>query len=174
MSKACRRPTFAAEEVLSSYRAKQETLTSNESTTEPSSAQGQPYFLDSLVLPSGWVISSHHDKILNESSLTALTREIKSSLVYSFPSLDNAEKASWITEDSLNINNRKLHLPPMLFGKDIFQMRVGSGVLSVTATDALLCWAAQVRMHPLSARYSSLLCYLFVTVNIKCMFPHIV
>lgn len=146
-SKAYSRPTIATEEVLSCYQCKQETsvTTADHNATATTNSKAQPYYLDNLVHSSGWKFSSHHDKILNESGLASLTKDIKRALVEKLPSLKKNEADTWINDDNLNINDSKLHLPPMLFGKDVFQMRIGTGTLSINARDALLCWAAQVR-----------------------------
>ena len=139
-----RRPTIATEEVLDKYFSKRESILceSNEQSTVKVS---DSTYIDSLV-HAKWKFTSHHNKILNENQLKTLTKAIKSALYKDHPSIQRqtVENEKLLDDDNLNINKSKLHLPPMLFGNDILQLRVGDAELSVNAGDALLCWVAQV------------------------------
>ena len=142
MSRVTKRPVFASADVLEKY--------SFTKTSEPLGDDlTQLTFLDTLSQPSGWKFTSYHDKILNEKGLSNLTENIKAKLARQFPSLqeENSNIEEWIAEDSLNVNACKLHVPPMLFGNDIFHIQFGDFVLSMDASDAILCWAAQVCLH---------------------------
>ena len=115
MSKVTKRPVYANDGVLDTYAFSRSSEQLSEDLTHPA-------FLDSLTQPTGWKFTSFHDKILNEKGLADLTRTIKVKVNERFPSVgeDEPNVAGWIEEDSLNVNACKLHVPPMLFGNDIF------------------------------------------------------
>ena len=139
MSRVTKRPVFASADVLDKYSFTKSSESLGDDLTQLS-------FLDTLYQPSGWKFTSYHDKILNERGLSSLTETIKGRLAHRFPSLqeENSNIEEWIAEDSLNVNACKLHVPPMLFGNDIFHIQFGDFVLSMDANDAILSWAAQV------------------------------
>lgn len=134
--KAGHRATFAADEVLSEHSF------SKESVPEKSSGSSATT-VDVLRGRSGWEFSSRHGSILNEAENITLAEGIKKSLTVCLPSLQRYG-LEWFTGDSLEINKCKLHTPPMLFGRDFIEIKIGGSILSLNACDAILCWAAQV------------------------------
>lgn len=136
--KSGHRATFADEEVLSEYNCSKESIPLSESPNNNTNNT-----VDILKNRNGWEFCSHHCTILNEMENICLTENIKKSLADRLPSL-RSNGPAWLVGDSLEINECKLHTPPMLFGRDFIEIRTGRSVLSLNACDAILCWAAQV------------------------------
>jgi hypothetical protein len=128
-------------------------------------------FCDVLEHPSGWKFHSFHRHILNEQENVLTVKRIKDLLAQEFPSFREQQKkiTTYSTEtvsvrenslkeealdeshtkdddDHLEVNGYKLHLPPMLFGADLMLLSLpkNKGHLSMSSTDALYAWVAQV------------------------------
>lgn len=148
MMRACHRPTIAADDIIEKHscvrRAQNPPVLQRRPEQLGIVSGGDDRFIDTLHHPSGWSFSSHHSTILNEAEHVKLSEAIKLNFVTRYPSLQS-QGQDWIKGDSMEVNNSKLHIPPMIFGKDILQVRVGSSAIAVNASDAILCWAAQVQ-----------------------------
>lgn len=144
--KGSHRATIAEEEVLTAHGCRKRIAPKYIDSAAADAKETQ--FLDSLTHANGWEFTSHHTKILNESELHGLSSNIKRILADRFPSLKQ-EGPEWISGDSMEINKCKLHLPPMLFGNDTFQIKIGNSILEMNAGDAMLSWAAQVQCSTL-------------------------
>jgi hypothetical protein len=139
--RAGHRPTIAQDEVLTELSCSKRCITLS-SPSEENSRKGS-VCADSLLHRAGWEFTALHTTILNESELRDLCERLKESAAQQFLSL-SSHGTEWQMGDGLEINNCKLHIPPMLFGKDIFVMKVGHASISISACDAVLCWAIQV------------------------------
>jgi hypothetical protein len=139
--RAGHRPTIAQDEVLAEFSCSKNCITISPSTEE-NSRKGC-VCTDSLLHRAGWEFTASHTTILNEPELNYLCERLKESAAQRFQSL-SSHGTEWKKGDSLEINNCKLHIPPMLFGKDVFIMKVGRAAISINACDAVLCWAIQV------------------------------
>lgn len=129
-------------------------------------------FCDVLIHPSGWKFYSFHRHILQEHEIQQLLIRMKTHLFDTFPSIRNEllpgevnsdendlkEKKrvkEWITDDHLDINGYKLHLPPVLFGIDVMflEYHPNSSIvnsshpqfgLSVDPSDSIYAWVVKV------------------------------
>jgi hypothetical protein len=142
--KAGHRPTIAQDEVLTEFSCSKKCSTLSPTVGENS--RKSCTYIDSLVHKAGWEFTASHTTILSEPELKDLTERLKESASRQFMSLGCLE-AEWRKGDALEINKCKLHIPPMLFGKDVFVIKVGRAALSINACDAVLCWAIQVSMQ---------------------------
>lgn len=146
--KACHRPNIAADDIIEKYGCVRCVHNLPASQKKPEQivnvSAGDDRCIDTLSHPSGWSFTSHHSTILNETEHVQLGEAIKLNFVTRYPSLQS-QGEEWIKGDSMEVNNSKLHIPPMIFGKDILQVRVGSSAIALKASDAILCWAAQVQ-----------------------------
>jgi hypothetical protein len=152
-TKSSHRPVYAEDEVLAAHGAVKQSLSIVNSTDtcsgSPSASAPAAHAetLDMLRHNSGWLFSACHSKIVNENEGKRLSNAITTRLCDGFSSIRSAKEAAgedWLLDDSIPVNGCRLHLPPMLFGNDIFRMQFGSAAISFNAADALLCWAAQV------------------------------
>jgi hypothetical protein len=124
-------PTYSPDEVLERYDVKK--LSSFTAMEDPSTGLPQWVPTQSLQHPAGWLFSSRHGKILNECSNKRFIECVNRNLLHN----DNLA-------DSIIINDCHLRPPPMFFGNDILQIKFGSALFCLDASDSLLCWAAQV------------------------------
>lgn len=142
MIKACHRPNIANDEIIAKHNCIKRCVC-------VPSAQGtvgnlkEDRYVDSIAHPSGWSFKSHHSTILKEAEHLKLNESVKLSLAEKLPSLQSKGE-EWLCCDTLEINNCKLHVPPMLFGKDFMEVRFGASAIVLRASDAIICWAAQV------------------------------
>jgi len=148
-----RSPIFANDDILEQFGCRKEFLETqfgrpakeNPTTggTVPRVATNEPTrdCVQKLIHPSGWIFSAHHTKILNEGEILKLSQELKHRLSLAYPSFGVANTV--VDDDHVQVGDCKLHLPPMLFGNDIFTLCHGDEVLSINAGDALMSWIAQ-------------------------------
>jgi len=94
---------------------------------------------------TGWSFESLHSKIPNELELQNLIKGLKSSLRSKYNSLAVSDEGDDQEQDDDNfqINEFRLHIPPMIFDKDIMRLKVGVNSISINAADALNLWASQ-------------------------------
>ena len=102
--------------------------------------------IETLHHESGWSFESFHSTIPNEAGMQALIKELKSSLRSQFPSLasQNDKEGCSGDRDDFQINSFRLHIPPMVFEKDVMCLRIKNNSISFKAADALSLWASQV------------------------------
>lgn len=106
-------------------------------------AHNTDHFVEVLNHPSGWKFQSFHRHILNEKERKSVAGCYRSTLKSMFPSLVNLQNND--DDDDLQIDDYKLHLPPMFFGRDIMSFVCPhTGQLSINAGDAIFCWLSQV------------------------------
>jgi hypothetical protein len=102
-------------------------------------ARNADQHIEILSHPSGWKFQSFHRHILNGRERKDLAALFRKHLRQLFPSL--ATTLVEEDDDDLHWDNFKLHIPPMLFGRDIMRFDYKSwGSVSVSAQDALFCW----------------------------------
>jgi TIP41-like family len=148
-----RKAVFASDDILSHFQCKKNSSTaSNEDTASRDSSE-------SLSL-NGWTFRSLHGMMLDSKGLCHIAAEISRTVGGTLSS-----------EDHINVSDRILRLPCMIFGNDALSAEfnaenavvstAGNGeskglikggeslVISIDAVDALSCWAAQ---HTLSSQ----------------------
>jgi hypothetical protein len=145
--RACHRPTIAADDILVQYgctKSSQRVPYVRKFESLPNSTASEDNYVDTVVHRSGWSFTAYHSTILNEHDHVRLAEQLKLNFSCSYGSL-RSQGNEWFKSDSLEVNNCKLHIPPMLFGNDMMQVKVGASAIALKASDAIMCWAAQVQ-----------------------------
>lgn len=148
-----RKAVFASDDILSHFHCKRNTSTA---TDVDMAVRDESEFL-SL---NGWTFRSFHGMMLDSKELCRIAAEISCTVGGTLSS-----------EDHINVSDRILRLPSMIFGNDILSVEFNSDdvvaaivtkgegevlikggetlIISIDAVDALSCWAAQ---HTLSSQ----------------------
>lgn len=146
-----RKAVFASDDILSHFQCKKNSSTASDEDTASRDSS------ESLSL-NGWTFRSLHGMMLDSKGLCHIAAEISRTVGGTLSS-----------EDHINVSDRILRLPCMIFGNDILSAEfhaendivstAGNGeskglikggeslIISIDAVDALSCWAAQ---HTLS------------------------
>ena len=142
-----RKAVFASDDILSHFQCKKNASTASDEDTASRDSS------ESLFL-NGWTFRSLHRMMLDSKGLCHIAAEIS-----------NAVGGTLSSEDHINVSNRILRLPCMIFGNDVLSAEfnpentavstAGNGeskglikggeslIISIDAGDALSCWAAQ-------------------------------
>jgi TIP41-like family len=146
-----RKAVFASDDILSHFQCKKNSYTASDEDTASRDSS------ESLSL-NGWTFRSLHGMMLDSKGLCHIAAEISRTVGGTLSS-----------EDHINVSDRILRLPCMIFGSDVLSAEfhsenavvstAGNGeskglikggeslIISIDAVDALSCWAAQ---HTLS------------------------
>jgi hypothetical protein len=86
----------------------------------------------------GWEFTSFHTRIIGSDKLAAMARRV--SELCGTPLSELAAD-----EDGIYVNGTHLHIPPMLFGDDVLNLRhvASNKSFQFDAEDAITCWAVQ-------------------------------
>jgi len=106
---------------------------------------------DVLIHPSGWKFYARHGPILGGKQIEQATTDIKLYLLQNFDSikteLNETSEEAWLNNDHLDVNECKLHLPPMLFGLDVLNMQYRDQCsIDINPIHAILSWVVQVSL----------------------------
>lgn len=126
-------------------------------SAKPNEAHNTDSHIEVLSHPSGWKFHSFHRHILNERERKDLAAGFRQQLRKLFPSFASSEHTiPDEDDDDIHWDNFKLHIPPMLFARDIMRFDFKSrGSVNISAQDALFCWLCQhvpevCEEHPLN------------------------
>lgn len=126
-------------------------------SAKPNEAHNTDSHIEVLSHPSGWKFHSFHRHILNERERKDLAAGFRQQLRKLFPSFATSEHSiPDEDDDDIHWDNFKLHIPPMLFARDIMRFDFKSrGSVNISAQDALFCWLCQhvpevCEEHPLN------------------------
>jgi hypothetical protein len=92
---------------------------------------------EDVLIYSGWRFRTRHCKILDSSELNDAAKQIAHTIAEETPS-----------DDHIRVAGHDLHVPAMIFGKDLFNIETNEDSKQVigidfNASDALSCWADQ-------------------------------
>lgn len=139
-----RRSILAEERVLETFHCSTEKIPVAVTTARSNEAHNTDHHIEVLVHPSGWKFHSFHRHILNEKERKELAANFRQQLRQMFPSFSTSHPITEEDDDDLHWDNYKLHIPPMLFGRDIMRLDFKNwGSVNVSAQDALFCWLCQ-------------------------------
>lgn len=119
-------------------------------------------YCDVLVHPNGWKFFSFHRHILQEHEIQQLLVRMKTQLLASFPSIQKevgSNEKDWVSDDHLDVNGYKLHLPPVLFGIDVMFLEYHPNhlpssasssqfAIAVDPSDSIYSWVMKVSYLP--------------------------
>lgn len=156
--KKMRRSILAEQPVLDMHHCTTERIPVPQVTSaKPNEAHNTDSHIEVLSHPSGWKFHSFHRHILNERERKDLAAGFRHQLRKLFPSFATSEHTiPDEDDDDIHWDNFKLHIPPMLFARDIMRFDFKSrGSVNISAQDALFCWLCQhvpevCEEHPLN------------------------